>query len=226
MSTIRRNDYVSPLNVTFTNIQLWANSNLMLIKNEKSKQIFFSRNCNFDNSSFVISDIPVQNQMRILGIIFDDSLKWNSHIHEICKKASSKMYVLHQLKQFVTKEKLIVIFQSCIRSILEYCSPLFTDLNVGLCKELEKIQNRGHFIICESWHCDCSNFVPLSYRRLIIAYKLFLTIMKNENHVLHHFLFTKMKHSGQFRLPSLRSTSFEQSFFVTMSKLNNSGFRI
>lgn len=226
MSTLRNDFCTSPLVHALVDVNRWALSNSMVIKSEKSKQMIFRKSSFENKSSFSLTDIPMMRQLRILGILFDENLKWNSHVMEMCKKASSKMYVLRQLKPFITKELLIQIYQSCVRSVLEYGAPLFPGLNVGLSYEIDKIQNRAHRIICETWHCDCHNFVPLTYRRKIIGYRLFLEIMSDSTHPMHSLLLPRLQFSGQFQLPKLTSTAFEQSFFINMSKMYNSGFTI
>lgn len=224
MATLHKSDTSSPLLPALDSVQHWASLNRMLIKKEKSMQMVFRRGLNSDFSSFLLSDIPIYDQARILGVLFDNALSWKPHIQEICRKASSKMYVLYQLKKFVTKGQLVLVFQSCVRSVLEYCAPIFTNLPIGLTNDLEKIQNRAHRIICGSSQCDCGHFLPLSYRRQVIAFKLFLTIIKDSSHPLHRLLLPRMKHSGNFRLPNITSNSFEQSFIIAMSKMFNSGF--
>ena len=140
------------------------------------------------------------------------------------KRDSSKMFVFRQLRDFLEKEKMVLIYESCVRSMMEYAAPLLVELNVGLSEKIEKIQRRAHSIICRKLHCDCVKFVPLSYRRKIIGYRLFQTLIHDATHPLHHLELPILRHSRKYQLPVLRTSLRSRSFIISMSKLFNSGF--
>ena len=162
---------------------------------------------------------------KILGVTFDDKLNWNCHVSGMCRKASSRLFALKQLHDFLPKRHLVLMYQNCVRNILEYAAPLLIGMNRSLEIDMERIQKRAHIIIC-GLHCRCSSFVPLSYRRNILSYKLFLSLISDPEHPLHHISLPVMPHSKKFRLPVVKTALRRKCFIISMSKLYNGGFTL
>ena len=77
----------------------------------------------------------------------NDTLTWNSHIEELVKKASKKLYFLIQLKRtHVPISDLVTYFCTCIRSSLDHACPVFHyNLPKYLQVELESVQKEGPY---------------------------------------------------------------------------------
>jgi len=64
----------------------------------------------------------VYKQLRVL---IDTNLKWDNHIDSICSKASSRLYVLTQLKRNgATVKDMVYFYETVIRSVLERMSSM------------------------------------------------------------------------------------------------------
>ena len=90
-------------------------------------------------------------KVKVLGIIISNDLKWNCHVEYIVKKASKRMYFLRQLKRAkVSISDMVNFYCSCIRSLVEYASPVFHyALPKYLSDDIERIQKRALTIICD-----------------------------------------------------------------------------
>lgn len=66
------------------------------------------------------------NEFKILCVIFDCDGDWNAHIDSVIKCAFKRLFYIRVLKWNVTENDIIIAFISLVRSILEYCTPLFT----------------------------------------------------------------------------------------------------
>ena len=203
----------------------WSLCNEMTINESKSCQMFVTKrkgSC-LDISNCKLDDIPVKNVMKLLGVVFDDKMKWNEHVNFITKKATSRMNVLRRLKPFVSGDFLMQIYYGCIRSILEYCAPLFLNLHEYQSSAIERVQRRCHRIICGS---DCRRpcFIPLDYRRTVLAYRLFLSIVRNTSHPLYKCVPDIMPRSRKYQIPLCLTAARSKAFFIAMSKLANDGF--
>ena len=155
------------------NVILWATKNIMSINTNKSKILIFRRksphNCILPQEFFGIT--CCQN-IKLLGITFNEALDFNEHFHAVVKKASQRLYFLRVTKPCLSKKELWKIYFAHIRSILEYGAPLFSSLSKNLSATIEKVQRRAHLIICGA-HCrDCS-FATLSERRVELSSRLF-----------------------------------------------------
>lgn len=220
---VTKNYSSSPLQLSYQQVGDWMDRNKMSVRTDKCKQISITLRTRNIESGWEFEDIPIVDNLKILGIIFDKRLNWKSHCEMISKKSSSRLYVLRQLKPFLNKNELFRIYEACIRSILEYGSPLFVNLQSNQSSLLDKVQSRSHKIIC-GLSCKCSSMVPLSYRRTMCGYKLFKRVTSDPYHSLHHIILPILPNSGKFRLPTVSNSIQQHSFVITMSKLSNTGF--
>ena len=49
--------------------------------------------------------IPCSNEVKLLGIIIDNELKFKKYIEDLCKKASYKLHALRRIRGYLTVEK-------------------------------------------------------------------------------------------------------------------------
>ena len=132
------------------------------------------------------------------------------------------MFILRQLKPFLSKKDLVHIYYASIRGLLEYCAPVFTQLSVLHSNCIERIQRRCHKVICgvSDSDCSCSFFVPLSYRRLVLGFRLFTELVNNTAHPLHYLTPPKLKNSGKFCVPYCKNAFRRKSFIVHNVKIS------
>ena len=176
----------------------------------KCKSIIFNPSC------FPITyctSIPAVDVIKLLGVTFKSEFNFNSHIANVVSNCSRKLFALRIVNNFLPKVENLLIYNSLIRSILEYCSPLFVGINYTNANQLNKIQNRAHKIICGS-SCTCDCLQSLSYRRIVASRKLFFNIVNSEDHVLFHLCPTLSKlNVNRFIQPYSRTSRRLNSFF-------------
>ena len=225
---ILKHDIESPILKSLSFLSQWLSDNKMSFRRDKCHQFFVSKNIRFDSLPFELDGISTRPHLKFLGAFLDDKLSWSVHVNFIVKRASSRMSILRQLKPFMSKIDIIQIYNACIRGLLDYCAPVFTQLSVSQSDAIERIQRRCHRIICDvsDSECRCTFFVPLSYRRSVLGFKLFLDLVNNENHPLHHLSPPRLKYSGKFCVPYCATALRSKSFIVHMLKLANSGFSV
>ena len=62
------------------------------------------------------------NEEKILRIIFDNKPKFKSHMKNLCKKTSQKIWALsHLANYFISSEKKKTIFKEIIKFQFSYC---------------------------------------------------------------------------------------------------------
>ena len=78
-------------------------------------------------------------------MIISSNLKWNTHVSEIVKKSSKKLYFLTLLKRLgLQPNELMLFFVTCIRSLIDYACLVYHDsLPRFLLDDLEQIQKRA-----------------------------------------------------------------------------------
>ncbi len=185
--------------------QLWCENNGLELNESKTKAMFVKK-----KRSPTVSNLV--SEMKILGITFQNNLKWNSHVDTIVKIAARRIYILRKMKKIpdITKDDLVQVYNSYIRSILEYNCEVFVGMTAYNARKLRLIQTRCHRIIC-SGNCKCSTLPDLASRRKTTCLKTLCKMMKSNN-IIHHLmppiLPRSKKISEPFCVTQRRSSSF------------------
>ena len=130
----------------------WSLQNHMKLNPKKTKEMCISfQHDNLDLSPLLIGEqiIETVQSHKVLGLTIQSNLKWNDHINSIVTKASKRLYIIRILRRNgVPVEDLIEIYFTLIRSVLEYCCPVWHNaLRLYLAERLERVQKRAFRII-------------------------------------------------------------------------------
>ena len=114
--------FIGPPNINET-----SGHNMKLnLKKTKVISFDFSKKYNFlPQLSFPNCDpLEVMHETKLLGITITSDLNWSSHVRNICRRATKNLWVLIRFKTLGgTTPQLNTVYQSRIRSILEFASP-------------------------------------------------------------------------------------------------------
>ena len=134
---------------------------------------------NTNNHLYNISDssIPHCTSFRDLGIVFENNMKFNIHINNICNKA----YIISNIlfRCFITSNPYYITkaYTTYVRPLLEYGSSIWNpgSIFIGLKNSIEKVQKKFTkriFYRCSipidnySMRLTMLKLIPLSHRRL------------------------------------------------------------
>ena len=111
----------------------WFCENAMEANPSKSQGILFKGNKQADDFKLSVNghDIELSKSMTSLGICIDDTLTFDSHINDICLKASRQISALQRLTGLQDYPSRRAIYNSFISSHFKYC-PLVCFLQAGL----------------------------------------------------------------------------------------------
>ena len=130
-----------------TELLNWSDCNHMNVNWKKTKQMIvgplgLQAVPEFSFNGNIIERVRV---FKLLGLCIDQNLKWNSHTNATYAKASSRLFLLKQLKRSgVVTNDLLHFYMSVIRPILEYACPVWhNSLTFEQNKRLEFIQKRA-----------------------------------------------------------------------------------
>ena len=96
--------------------------------------------------------LQVVSELKILGIVIQNSLKWKAHVNFICEKARRKFYILINMMNLSLDYQIILdVYLKEIRPILEYGAVVFhSGLTRELSNNIETIQ-RNFFRILSKY---------------------------------------------------------------------------
>ena len=115
----------------------WFRKNLLAINHSKSQSMVFNRVTL--PMSFVIysKQLDSFSQIKLLGVIIDNSLSFKAYIKEICRKVNIKVPILRRIRKFIPLGIMFKLYKASILPHFEYASPLFIGLSKGLSAKLE-----------------------------------------------------------------------------------------
>ena len=110
-----------------------------------SKKFSFVPQLGFPNTD----PLEVIYNVKLLGVTITSDLSWSAHITNITRRATKNLWVLIRFKNLGgTTDQLSIVYQTRIRSILEFAAPVF---HSGLTKEqsskIEMIQLKALAVI-------------------------------------------------------------------------------
>ena len=202
------------INIKIRIMQEWCKNNYLTLNEAKTQIIMTIKRQRTFHCDFNLS------RLKILGVIFSKNMKWDEQINYLTKKAARNIYLLKVLKPLLTKKELILVYQSCILSILDYSSSLYIHLPHHLSQKIDKLARRCHSIICY-FGCKCSQFIIPSAIRIQRAVNLFRKASKDPEHPLHPIIPSKLPKTKKFCQPPSFSERRKKCFIPTITEIIN-----
>ena len=231
------NNLVNVLEKDSKSLIEWFNLNKMQANPDKFQAMAIGKKTISENISFNFDSVVIKpdQEIKLLGVDIDYLLNFNTHISNICRKASRQLNVLKRIGKHLCKLGKLTIYHSFIMSNLNYCPLAWHFCSEQNTKKLEKIQERALRFIYDDY---CSNYDELLSKSSLPTLKLrrmramaiqVFNILHKESPVYLHDLINVKHHSYSFRytntavLPQVRTTTYGlKSFRFSAAKLWNS----
>ena len=171
------------------------------------------------NSNIAFHDLN-KPHIEVLGVIFQENLKWDQQINKIFKKASRNIHILRILKQYISKKELFILYYSIIESILDYASSLYVKLPLKQERKINSVAKRCHRIICgEDCHCEKIH-IPSKLREMR-GIKLYKKAYNEADHSLNSLIPHKLPRTRKFFQPACISERRKRSFIPFITEVIN-----
>ena len=213
-------------------ISRWASTNNMRLNPKKCKElaISFLRSSPAGLSSPLhVNNVPLERvkEFKVLGLTVQNDLRWNTHIDNITKKASKRLHIIRVLRNAgVPPQDLVKIYIALIRSILEYCCPVWsTCIPSYLSDKIEKLQKRALRILFPDLSYEealaRTSLPRLDDRRNSLCAQTVEKIACDPSSRLHSILPStradsngrRLRNASHFSLFKCRTERFRSSFF-------------
>ena len=192
----------------------------------KSRKWDFPPEISFSNNE----NLEYLSQIKLVGVIVSDDLRWEKNTQYICQKAMERMWILRRMKKSkLDTEILLDTYTKEIRTILELAVPVWhSGLTLKQTRDIERIQKTALYIILEESYldydvaCTLLGIEPLNLRRDQLCLKFAKKDVKKENS-----LFPKTENNGRTRQNNpvkeqkCNTKRFEKSSIPYLSKLIN-----
>ena len=205
------------------NLVNWSKKWQLPFNMEKSKLVQYGRN--IMQHTYYIEGNEIENVQseKDLGVTFDSSLRFTSHINNITNKANSRLGMIKRNFTNLSKDIVLPLYKSLIRPILEYGSSIWNPKLKTDLIEIEKIQKRATKLIRNISHMSYPerlrylNLDSLNFRRrrcdMIQVYRI---IRKIDNLDMSHFFELSQSntrgHRYKLKKPRVITTQRQHSF--------------
>jgi len=229
----------SALQEDIDNLQRWAKEHGMIISCTKTKcMIFKPSNLKCNISSFRISlnaPIDTVDTFKYLGILLDSSLHFNNHVNEVCKKMTSRMYLINRYKRFFSTKWKKIFATSLVLSLSDYALPVWGDLRESSYYRFHKILIKlGTLVIMPCTRTELStqdlfeklNWLSVKERYALYSLKFIFKHLFCKSSLTRCFpefvrLDSSTRHKFDFVVPRLKTVFGMSSFFYRGIKLWN-----
>ena len=174
--------------------------------------------------------MKVVHQVKLVGVIISDDLRWEENTKYICQKARQKLWILRRMKGLgLSLSHMLDVYCKEVRSILEMCVPVWhSGLTRKQATNIERVQKLAFRIILDQQYHTYANALSilkvetLQGRRLELCKNFALKNFKSEFNFFEPrqcSVNTRSRYSVQeFRC---NSAKFEKSSLPFLSKLLN-----
>ena len=218
------------LQLCINSIIKWTTENGFTISSNKTVAMHFTNRRKTYDPELKLGSEPIQfvKEHKFLGIIWDPKLKFKAHIDYLrkrCFKALNIIKVVSHLEWGADTRTLLNLYQSLVRSKVDYGSIVYRTADKKVLKSLEVVHNQG-LRLClgafksspiESLNVE-ANFYPLEFRRKRLSLQYGIKIRANENNASYDCIFDHpFPHLYQVEG---KKTPFTYDFHLNIGKAN------
>ena len=123
----------------------WSNNNGMKASADKRHFLLSTTKtlkANISNYTIINSD-----KEKLLGVTIDKHLKFESHIKNLCSKASQKLCALSRVSFYMSLNQRRMVMQSLILSQVGHCPLIWMNYNRSLNNNIKRIHERAITIV-------------------------------------------------------------------------------
>ena len=232
-----RDKVTASLNRDLGEIKAWVDKWKVTFESTKCKATVLSRKRHpfSPNPFFSGYNLPLQNQLDILGVTFDSRLVWSRHLSKISETAVQRLAALHKISSILDSKGVATVYKAQVRSVMEYSSLCWLNASPTNLTLLDNIQKKALKIIRTDEASACAQLAitSLFHRRQATA-----TTLVYKMHTCHcpanlramlplsyvtwrttHTSFSMPNHA--LSLPVASTTSLDRSFLHTVVRIWN-----
>lgn len=218
--TINRNikSAETNINLALQQLNLFYSLNLKLkINSEKSSVMVLGNDITSVKVLYNNKQIPLVNEKKFLGVIFDNKLTFKSHIDYICHNAMKGINIMRSLAgTFWGSDPNILstIYKSLIRSHFDYSGIVYMNARPTFLKKIDVIQNMALRIISGAMRTTPiismeveTCIEPLPIRRILFAEKFSTKLLACNSPIILN------------KLPDTLSISQQSNVLITVNNV-------
>ena len=143
-------DVIDKLEIDSISLIQWFENNY-LKPNPDKWHLLLTQNNNeltIKVDNFCISNSPHE---KLLGVYFDNDLRFGTHIDKLCKKAGQKLFAIARISNFMSIEKRKLLMNAFMMSQFSYCPLIWMCHNRSLNVRINRIHERALRIVYRNY---------------------------------------------------------------------------
>lgn len=144
---------IENISACVNDINDWLTSNSLKLNMDKTETIFIGTPALTSNIPTSYSceiaglHIKTSTSVKNVGVIFDSTLSFQSHIKSVTKSAFFHLRRISQLRPFISSKDAETVIHAFVSSRIDYCNALFIGLPASLISRIQYIQNSAARIL-------------------------------------------------------------------------------
>ena len=210
------------------NFFTWCVDNDMTLELAKTIAMFLSSK---QNANKILSNPPnivlngepirISQQEKLLGINIDSSLSWHSQIDKALKKCNTLLFLLGEIKQYLSIPIRKLFYNAYILPHLDYCCTIWGNTTTDSINAVVKIQKRAARLILDREFDAPSAELFAELNWLIfperVKFQNAIMMFKSMNNLAPPYIGQLFQHTTEIHSHSLRSTA-EDLLYVPKPK--------
>ena len=141
------NDLIKKAENVLITAQNYFNSNGLLLNAGKTQFIFFGSRHFIsripDNVSIKFNNLILTPSQKVknLGVLMDSNMTFSAHVDELRRKVIGTLFYLNRVSLSFNKDSRVMVVQSLVMSILNYCLKIWGSANNTQMTKAKKLQN-------------------------------------------------------------------------------------
>ena len=134
-----------------TSAIMWFEANYMKLNEDKCHFLFAGNIPEHIYTNIGNKIIWESSHEKLLGLMIDKKLSFETHLNNICKKASSKVTALSRMFNFIPMKKKRLLMKAFIESQFSYCSLLWMFCSRNMNNRINHIHERALRLVYEDY---------------------------------------------------------------------------
>ena len=147
------------LEMDFMILHKWFHENHMVLNPDKCHYIVIGDDD--PNQKIILNnnEIASSNEEKLLGILLDSKLNFDSHITSLCKKAGQKRSALARISHYLSQDQTLLLLNSVIKSQFSYGPLIWMFTSRYLNNALNSIHERALRLIYNDYELPFDRFL-------------------------------------------------------------------
>ena len=146
------NETVRSITTIITEIKNWMNYKKLKLNEDKTECLLIGKKSkllalNIRNINLMGNKVKITEQIKSLGVIFDETLSFNAQINQATRTAGYHLRNIAFIKKYLDESLITKLVHNFVLSRLDYCNSLYYGLPNYQLKKLQNIQNRAARLI-------------------------------------------------------------------------------